>query len=80
MADGVMISRVARLEQLAPEDRLDPERVVTDIAASGKPAFYENTADDIVQRLKPLVHEGDVVIVFSNGGFDGIHQKLLDRL
>ncbi len=80
LADGVMISRVARLEQLAPEDRLDPERVVADIAATGKPAFYEDTADDIVERLKPLVHEGDVVIVFSNGGFDGIHQKLLDRL
>lgn len=79
-ADGVMISRVARLEQLAPEDRLDPERVVADIAATGKPAFYEATADDIVQRLKPLATEGDVVIVFSNGGFDGIHQKLLEGL
>ena len=79
-ADGVMISRVARLEQLAPEDRLDPERVVSDIAATGTPAFYEATADDIVSRLKPLAQEGDVVIVFSNGGFDGIHQKLLDRL
>lgn len=80
IADGVMISRVARLELLAPEDRLDPERVVADIASSGKPAFYEDTADDIVDRLKPLAKEGDVVIVFSNGGFDGIHQKLLDRL
>ncbi len=80
IADGVMISRVARLELLAPEDRLDPERVVADIASSGKPAFYEDTADDIVERLKPLAKEGDVVIVFSNGGFDGIHQKLLDRL
>ena len=79
-ADGVMISRVARLEQLAPEDRLDPERVVSDIAATGTPAFYEATADDIVSHLKPLAQEGDVVIVFSNGGFDGIHQKLLDRL
>lgn len=79
-ADGVMISRVARLEQLAPDERLDPGRVVADIAAAGKPAFYEDTADDIVERLRPLVHEGDVVIVFSNGGFDGIHQKLLDRL
>ena len=80
MADGVMISRVARLEQLAPEERLDPERVIADIAATGKPAYYEDTADDIVQRLKPLANDGDVVIVFSNGGFDGIHQKLLEQL
>jgi UDP-N-acetylmuramate: L-alanyl-gamma-D-glutamyl-meso-diaminopimelate ligase len=79
-ADGAFIARVARLDQLAPEDRLNPERVVADIAAMGKPAFYEPTADDIVEKLKPLAGEGDVVVVFSNGGFDGIHQKLLDRL
>ena len=30
--------------------------------------------------VKPLAKEGDVVIVFSNGGFDGIHAKLLERL
>jgi UDP-N-acetylmuramate: L-alanyl-gamma-D-glutamyl-meso-diaminopimelate ligase len=54
--------------------------VVSDIAASGKPAFYEPTSDDIVARLSPLAQSGDVVVVFSNGGFDGIHQKLLDRL
>jgi hypothetical protein len=26
----------------------------------------------------PLAKEGDVVIVFSNEGFDGIHAKLLE--
>ena len=79
-ADGVFISQVARLEQLPEEDRLKPEKVVTDIASQGKPAFYEPTADRIIERLKPLVKTGDVVVVFSNGGFDGIHQKLLEKL
>lgn len=79
-ADGVFIARVARLDQLPEADRLNPEKVVTDIAAQGKPAYYEPTADDIVAKLAPLAQEGDVVVVFSNGGFDGIHQKLLDRL
>ena len=74
------LSRVARIEQIPEGERLNPERVVSDIAAAGKPAFYEPTADDIVERLKPLAKAGDVVVVFSNGGFDGIHQKLLDRL
>jgi UDP-N-acetylmuramate: L-alanyl-gamma-D-glutamyl-meso-diaminopimelate ligase len=59
---------------------LNPERVVSDIAASGRPAYYEPTADAIIERLKPLVKSGDIVVVFSNGGFDGIHQKLLERL
>lgn len=79
-ADGVFIANVARLDQLPEDERLKPEKVVADIAATGKPAFYEPTADDIVAKLSPLAQEGDVVIVFSNGGFDGIHQKLLDRL
>lgn len=79
-AHGVFIAQVARLDQLAPEDRLDPERVVADIAANGRPAFYEPTADAIIEKLKPLAQPGDVVVVFSNGGFDGIHQKLVDRL
>jgi len=79
-ADGVFIARVARLDQLPENERLNPEKVVSDIAGSGRPAFYEPTADDIVSRLAPLAAEGDVVVVFSNGGFDGIHQKLLDRL
>ena len=79
-ADGAFISRIARLEQLPESDRLDPERVVADIAATGKPAFYEPTADAIVARLKPLAKSGDIVVVFSNGGFDGIHEKLLTSL
>jgi len=79
-ADGAFIAQVARLDQLAPDERLNPEKVVADIAATGKPAFYEPTADAIIEKLKPLAREGDVVVVFSNGGFDGIHQKLLERL
>ena len=79
-ADGVFIAQVARLDQLAEADRLDPERVVADIAATGKPAFYEPTAGAIVARLDPLARSGDLVVVFSNGGFDGIHTKLLERL
>ncbi len=79
-ADGVFIAQIARLEQIPEADRLNPERVVADIAATGKPAFYEPTADAIVERLKPLAQSGDLVVVFSNGGFDGIHAKLLERL
>jgi UDP-N-acetylmuramate: L-alanyl-gamma-D-glutamyl-meso-diaminopimelate ligase len=32
--------------------------------------------DNIVRALRP----GDHVLVMSNGGFGGIHSKLLDRL
>jgi len=79
-ADGVFIAQVARLEQIPENERLHPEQVVADIAATGKPAFYEPTADAIVERIKPMAEAGDLIVVFSNGGFDGIHTKLLERL
>jgi UDP-N-acetylmuramate: L-alanyl-gamma-D-glutamyl-meso-diaminopimelate ligase len=79
-ADGVFISQVARLDQIPPAERLDPEAVVKAIASSGRPAFYEPDVTHIIERLVPLVKAPDVVVVFSNGGFDGIHGKLLEKL
>ena len=79
-ADGVLFAKVARLEQIPEPERLNPERVIADIAATGKPAFYEPGVNEIIARLKPLVRTGDVVVVFSNGGFDGIHERLLAEL
>jgi UDP-N-acetylmuramate: L-alanyl-gamma-D-glutamyl-meso-diaminopimelate ligase len=80
LADGVFISQVARLEQIPENDRLHPEAVVEAIAKNGRPAFYEKNADAIVDRIVPLLKEKDIVAVFSNGGFDNIHEKLLARL
>jgi len=80
IADGVFISQVARLEQIPENERLKPERVVAAIAKAGRAAFYEQDADAILDRIVPLLRPKDVVVVFSNGGFDNIHEKLLMRL
>jgi UDP-N-acetylmuramate: L-alanyl-gamma-D-glutamyl-meso-diaminopimelate ligase len=79
-ADAVVVSQVARLEQLAPAERLDPEKLMRDIGATGKPTAYLPDADAIVAHLAKNAQGGDVVVVFSNGGFGGIHGKLLERL
>jgi UDP-N-acetylmuramate: L-alanyl-gamma-D-glutamyl-meso-diaminopimelate ligase len=68
------------MDQLAEDNRLDPAKVVADIAAAGKPAFYEPDVTAIIARLKPLVKENDVIVILSNGGFGGIHEKLLASL
>jgi UDP-N-acetylmuramate: L-alanyl-gamma-D-glutamyl-meso-diaminopimelate ligase len=80
LADGVFISQVARLEQIPEAERLNPERVVAAIGKAGRLAFYERNADAIVNRIIPILQPKDVVVVFSNGGFDNIHEKLLTRL
>jgi len=80
LADGVFIAQVAKLEQIPEKERLNPEAVVAAIAKAGHPAFYEKNADAIVDRIAPMLRPKDIVAVFSNGGFDNIHEKLLTRL
>jgi len=79
-ADVVIVAQVARLEQIPAEDRLDPEKLMTDLRAAGKTAAYLPDADSIVSHVAKSAAGGEVVVVFSNGGFGGIHGKLLDRL
>jgi len=79
-ADGVVVSQVARLELLKPEERLDPEMLMADLKAAGKDTAYLPDVDSIVAHMGTKVQPGDLVVVFSNGGFGGIHGKLLQRL
>ena len=80
LADGVYITRVDRLQELKENERLNPEAIVEQLQKSGKTAEYSASADDIINRLAPRLQNNDVVAVFSNGKFDGIHDKLLTRL
>jgi UDP-N-acetylmuramate: L-alanyl-gamma-D-glutamyl-meso-diaminopimelate ligase len=59
---------------------LDTEELNKDISRTNKPALPLPGADEIVMHLIPQLREGDVVAVMSNGGFGGIHEKLLARL
>ena len=79
-ADVVVISEVARLEQLAPEERLNPEKLMQDLNAAKKIAAYLRDADSIVIHVAKHAQGGDVICIFSNGGFGGIHGKLLEQL
>ena len=79
-ANAVVVAQIARLEQLEPEERLNPEKLMQDLQSAGKLAAYLPDADAIVAHVVKNAEGGDVVCVFSNGGFGGIHGKLLERL
>ena len=79
-ADAVVVSQVARLELLLPNERLDPARLMQDLKNAGKTADYLPDVDAIVRHVVKNVEGGDVVCVFSNGEFGGIHGKLMERL
>ena len=80
LAKRVVVAEVARLEQVPPEERLNPAQLMADIRAAGVEADYLPTADEIVAHVASQVRSGDILCVLSNGGFDNIHQKLLDAL
>src|SRR5438132_2078878 len=64
-ADSVVVSQVARLELLAPEDRLDPARLMLDLQSTGKPSAYLPDVETIVAHVARQAQGGDVVCVFS---------------
>jgi len=79
-ANAVVVSEVARLEQIVAGERLNPEKLMQDLRTSGKEAAYLPDVDSIVAHVAKNALGGDIVCVFSNGGFGGIHGKLLERL
>lgn len=80
-ADYVIIASVFDSSKATEKGSvLDTHRLIEEIAAQGKPAFNLAGADEIVAHLAPVLHKGDIVAVMSNGGFGGIHEKLLHAL
>jgi UDP-N-acetylmuramate: L-alanyl-gamma-D-glutamyl-meso-diaminopimelate ligase len=80
LADFAVVAALTDLHKIPENDRLDPARLSADIARLGGTGFYLPDVETIVAHVKSNAVSGDVVAVLSNGGFGGIHQKLLDAL
>jgi UDP-N-acetylmuramate: L-alanyl-gamma-D-glutamyl-meso-diaminopimelate ligase len=79
-ADRVVLCSPFAPERLDASIRLDVEKVVSDLLSKGIPAEQHPSADDIVRHIAGQLKPGDKVVIMSNGGFDNIHQKLLDAI
>jgi UDP-N-acetylmuramate: L-alanyl-gamma-D-glutamyl-meso-diaminopimelate ligase len=79
-ADYTYIAKPFAQEKIPVEQRFSSEKLVSDIEAQGKKAFLCNDVADIINRLQKNAQPGDSVLIMSNGGFDGIYQKLLAAL
>lgn len=80
-ADYVVIAEVFDSQKVAEKGKaLDTAKLIDDISAQQKPAFALPNADEIIAHLLPQLAAGDVVAIMSNGGFGGIHDKLLAAL
>jgi UDP-N-acetylmuramate: L-alanyl-gamma-D-glutamyl-meso-diaminopimelate ligase len=79
-ADHVVVA-AAHLPARVPEgQRLSERELVAAIAQRGVEALFVPGVDAIVSHLVGRLGPGDRVAVLSNGGFGGLHEKLLAAL
>ena len=78
-ADEVIIGRVYR-SSLPAAERLSEAELVAGIDAAGVRARHLADVADIVRTVVEEARVGDLVVVMSNGAFDGIHGRLLKAL
>jgi UDP-N-acetylmuramate: L-alanyl-gamma-D-glutamyl-meso-diaminopimelate ligase len=80
LADRVILAGVFRAQQLGDENRLEPEAVAASVGELGKSARVFPGAEAIAEQISTEAEPGDVLLVMSNGSFDGLCDKLLAKL
>ena len=80
LADVAIVAPVHAPKGLDPTAVLSPERVVRALERRRGHAHTFGTTDEILQFLAAEAAAGDQVVIMSNGGFDNIHERLLELL
>ncbi|HXF03846.1 MAG TPA: UDP-N-acetylmuramate:L-alanyl-gamma-D-glutamyl-meso-diaminopimelate ligase [Blastocatellia bacterium] len=80
MADVAVLAPVFKPDVVPEPDRLRPEAIAAALQRQGKSASALDSVAAIVDYVARIARTGDVIVIMSNGGFGGIHEKLLARL
>jgi UDP-N-acetylmuramate: L-alanyl-gamma-D-glutamyl-meso-diaminopimelate ligase len=80
LADRVVLGGVFRAQQLGDENRLAPDSVAQSVRELGKDARAFEGAQAIADYLAGEAKPGDLLLIMSNGSFDGLCEKLLKKL
>ncbi|MGC2278385.1 MAG: UDP-N-acetylmuramate:L-alanyl-gamma-D-glutamyl-meso-diaminopimelate ligase [Candidatus Acidiferrales bacterium] len=80
IADEIVIGPVSRAQLLEEGERLSPESIAKSLQARNRPAQAFDSAAAIADYLASKARSGDMVMVISNGSFDGLSGKLLEKL
>jgi UDP-N-acetylmuramate: L-alanyl-gamma-D-glutamyl-meso-diaminopimelate ligase len=78
-ADENVIAAVFR-SSLPKDERLSVDDLIHDLESAGRRARHVAGVEAIIDTIVAERQAGDVVVIMSNGGFDGIHRKLVARL
>ncbi len=79
-ADEVIIRNPVPLTNIPETTRFSAQQLVDDLIKGGKAACYFPDTETIIDYITQTAQPGDVIVIMSNGGFDNIHQRLLNSL
>jgi UDP-N-acetylmuramate: L-alanyl-gamma-D-glutamyl-meso-diaminopimelate ligase len=79
-ADAAVLGAVNRANLLSDAERMSPARVLEKIRGAARNAEGFDSAEEIAEYLAAETRPGDLVLVMSNGSFDGLCGKLLGKL
>ena len=76
-ADVILLPQAFDQGKISKAERFSSQRMIELLQQHGKEAFYCENTDEILLQLKAIKKEGDVILIMSNGGFDGIYAKII---
>lgn len=80
VAQETLLARAFDQSKIDEDNRFSSDELIADLKKAGKSAGVFDSADAIVADLKSRAKKGDVILIMSNGGFDGIYGKLTKAL
>lgn len=79
-ADAVFMAQPYDQSKITEGDRFSTDELIADLRIKGKTAETATDVDGLVSKMRNYARSKDVILIMSNGGFDGIYQKLLSQL
>lgn len=76
IADDVIVGKIDREHLLTIEEKLDMNKLLNDIKSQGKAAVHYDESSDIAEYIKKSADKDSVIIIMTNGSFDGLFGML----
>ena len=78
--DLIMIPEPPLMENIPVDERFSSRQLVSDLSKRGLGASYFENTELLLEALVREARPGDVILIMSNGGFDNLHQRLLENI
>ncbi len=79
-ADIICVKQPPAMDSIPEPERLDAQRLVDDICKREKDARFFRTTDELLGFLLQSARRGDLIVCMSNGSFDGLTDRLAEKL